>query len=91
MSEYAETEVSRTPELVVYCRNWCGHCAQARAWLDERNISYVEIDVDADDQARERAAGFNEGRLHTPTFEYGTEVCVDFRPDRLCFILGIDG
>ena len=33
---------------------------------------------------------FNEGRLHTPTFECGTEICVDFRPDRLCEILDIE-
>jgi len=82
--------VPGSPELIMYCRPWCGHCAQARAWLSERGIPYVEIDVDEDDQAREHAAAFNDGRLHTPTFEYGSEVCVDFRPERLCFLLGVE-
>jgi len=74
----------------MYCRSWCGDCARARAWLESRGIPYVEIDVERDPDARARASGHNEGRLHTPTFEYGTEVCVDFRPERLCFLLGIE-
>ena len=78
------------PELVMYCRTWCGHCRLARAWLAERDIPYVEIDVEEDPAARDRAAGYNEGRLHTPTFELGSEVCVDFRPERLCEMLGVE-
>jgi len=77
-------------DLVMYCTPWCGDCRRARAWLDARGISYVEVDVSEDMVARETAAGFNEGRLHTPTFEYGADVCVDFRPDRLCEMLGIE-
>lgn len=74
----------------MYCRSWCGHCARARRWLDERGIDYVEIDVEADPNARERAAGFNEGRLYTPTFEYGDEVCIDSCRGWLCETLGMD-
>lgn len=73
--------------LTVYCRSWCGDCRRALAWLDEQSIAYTLIDVDDDADARERAASFNDGRLHTPTFELGDDVCVDFRPDRLREIL----
>ncbi len=69
--------------LIVYCRSWCGDCRRAKHWLDEHGIAYIEVDVDEDLDARERAAGFNEGRLHTPTFERGDDVCVDFRVERL--------
>ncbi len=78
------------PPLLVYCRQWCGHCMQARHWLDARGVDYVELDVEEDPAAHERAAALNDGRLHTPTFECGTEICVDFRPERLCEILGIE-
>lgn len=78
------------PRLVMYCRSWCGDCARARRWLDEHGIDYVEIDVEDDPGARERAAGFNKGRLHTPTFEYGEEVCIDFRHGWLCETLGVE-
>lgn len=69
--------------LVMYCRSWCPDCRRARAWLDERGVAYVEVDVDRDPEARDRAAALNEGRLHTPTFVIGGDVCVDFRPERL--------
>ena len=78
------------PDLVMYCRTWCGDCRRARAWLAERQIPYVEVDVEEDPAARERAASHNHGHLHTPTFELGPEVCVDFRPERLCEMLGIE-
>ena len=75
--------MSETPEVIMYCRPWCGDCARARRWLDEHNITYTEVDVEIDDEARQRAASHNAGRLHTPTFEIGDGVCVDFKPERI--------
>lgn len=71
------------PSIVMYCRSWCHDCKRAREWLDTHGIEYEEIDVDLDVEARERAARLNEGRLHTPTFEIGEGVCVDFRPEQI--------
>lgn len=79
-----------TPEVIMYCRSWCGDCARARRWLDDHDIPYTEIDVEANPGARERAAAHNAGDLHTPTFEIGDGVCVDFRPDRLSELLGLE-
>jgi glutaredoxin len=90
MSDLDASHGSETPEVVMYCRTWCGDCARARRWLDAHNIPYTEIDVEADPNARERAAGHNDGQLHTPTFEIGDGVCVDFRPDKLSKLLGIE-
>lgn len=78
------------PTLYMYCTPWCGDCRAARAWLADRGIEYVEIDVSEDMAMRAKAAAHNEGRLHTPTFEYSDAVCVDFHPDKLCTILGIE-
>lgn len=75
--------VDESAGLIVYCRAWCGDCRRAKAWLDDNGIPYTEIDVDKDRDARDRAAGFNNGDLHTPTFELGDGVCVDFRPEKL--------
>lgn len=79
---------ARAGGVVMYCRSWCPDCARARRWLDENQIPYTEIDVDDDLAARSHAEGLNEGRLHTPTFEIGSGVCVDFRPDTLNALLG---
>ncbi len=80
----------RELDLTVYCRSWCSDCKRAKAWLDERGIAYVEIDVDADSDARAYAESINDGRLHTPTFVCEEGTCVDFRPERLCELLGIE-
>jgi glutaredoxin len=89
MHDRPDTTAGDAPELVMYCRTWCGDCARARAWLDEHDIPYTEVDVDGDDDARMHAAGLNDGRLHTPTFTLGDGVCVDFRPEKLRDLLGL--
>lgn len=85
MSEFGTGAASDAGDarLIVYCRSWCPDCRRAKVWLEENGIAFVEVDVDLDDDARERAASLNNGRLHTPTFERGSEACVDFRPDRI--------
>jgi mycoredoxin len=79
-----------TPRVIMYCRSWCGDCRRARAWLQENGIPYTEIDVEEDADAHSRAADHNGGHLHTPTFEIGDGVCVDFRPDKIKELLGME-
>jgi len=76
--------------VIMYCRSWCADCARARRWLESHNIPYVEIDVEMDADARRRAESHNDGRLHTPTFEIGDGICVDFRPETIKELLGLD-
>jgi len=82
--------VNESTGLVMYCRSWCPDCARARVWLEEHQVPFREVDVDDDREARAHAEELNEGRLHTPTFRIGEGVCVDFRPERLKDLLGLD-
>jgi mycoredoxin len=88
--ESSAPKTADQPEVKMYCRSWCGDCRRARAWFDAHHIAYTEIDVEEDPNAHARAAAHNDGRLHTPTFEIGDGVCVDFRPDKLKELLGIE-
>ena len=90
MGDEASPGLPEGTQLVMYCRSWCPDCRRAREWLDEHGIPYVEVDVDDDYDARAYAADINEGRLHTPTFEIGKDTCVDFRPERLSELLGLE-
>lgn len=74
--------------LYVYCTPWCPDCMRARNWLKANNVPFVEVDVSVDSSARARAAAFNEGRLHTPTFECRGRVVVDFDEGRVRDIIG---
>lgn len=86
----AKESAEESVGVVMYCRSWCPDCARARRWLDDRGIPYIEIDVEQNPQDRMHAESLNDGRLHTPTFVVGDEVCVDFRPERLEDMIGID-
>jgi mycoredoxin len=86
--EPASPNSGQTPQILMYCRSWCGDCRRARAWLDANHIPYTEVDVEEDPSARARAESHNDGSLHTPTFEIGDGVCVDFRPEKILELLG---
>ncbi len=32
----------------IYSKSWCGYCAQAKALLDAKRVTYTDIDVTAD-------------------------------------------
>lgn len=90
MSDEITTGTGDEPQVIMYCRSWCGDCRRARQWLEANGIPYIEIDVERDADAHARAAAHNFGRLHTPTFEVGEDVCVDFRPEILKRLLAVD-
>lgn len=75
--------------LVIYCRQWCGDCMRALRWLDERDVEYDICDVEREPAGRAFAESVNDGRLHTPTFSFGEETCVDFNVPWLCERLGV--
>lgn len=37
------------PRIVLYSASWCHHCQEARDYLAERNIPYINRDVEQDD------------------------------------------
>ena len=44
----ASTPLVKRDELVLYTTSWCGYCRQARKYLNDRGISYVEKDIEKD-------------------------------------------
>jgi glutaredoxin len=65
-------------EVVLYCARWCKDCRKAKAWLEERSLSYVEVDIDLDLGARKKIREWTNGRLITPAFEICGTVVLDF-------------
>ena len=68
--------------VIMYCRSWCGDCAQGQGVAHGTQHPVHRDRRRARPEARDRAAAHNDGRLHTPTFEIGDGVCVDFNPTR---------
>ncbi len=40
-------------EVIVYSKNMCGYCVQAKNWLKNKNIEYKEINIEEHPEARE--------------------------------------
>ena len=36
----------------IYTTSWCPYCVRAKRLLDKKGVSYQEIDVEGDDEAR---------------------------------------
>ena len=39
-------------QLTIYSRSWCSFCAQAKALLEQKNISFNEIDIELHPEKR---------------------------------------
>ena len=74
--------------ILLYCTSWCPSCRRARRFLDERELTYTEIDIDKTPGARERLRELTGGTLTTPTFDINGEIVVNFDRDRLQQVLG---
>jgi glutaredoxin 3 len=55
-----------TTKIEIYTTPWCGYCARAKALLDRKGITYVEIDVSSTPGAREQMIQRAEGRRTVP-------------------------
>jgi glutaredoxin len=75
--------------LVLYCTPWCPSCNRARAYLKERNIPFVEIDISRDRAAAQRVRGWARGSETTPTFDIQGTIVVNFDKEKLDKALGL--
>jgi len=66
------------PDIQIYTKPGCPHCAGAKADLQHRGVPYVEHNVLADPDALKRMLALNGGRRHVPTLVEGDKVTVGF-------------
>lgn len=83
-----QREEAATPEpppaaVVMYCTPWCPACRRARAYLNEKKISFVEIDISRDRTAAAQVRQWANGNETTPTFLINGKVIVNFRIEEL--------
>ena len=46
----------------IYSTNWCPYCANTKRFLDERDIEYEEINIEAEGMSREDLEKITGGR-----------------------------
>jgi glutaredoxin len=74
---------ARQADVVLYCTPWCPSCRQARAYLKERGIQYVEVDISRDRDAAQQVRKWANGNETTPTFEIRGTIVVEFNRAKL--------
>jgi len=81
----------RMSEIIMYSTAGCGDCRRAKLFLKERNISFREVNVDADPEAEELILQVNDGRRTVPTFAVDGRYfsCSPFNAYKLSSELGI--
>jgi len=58
------------PIIKIYGADWCGDCRRARRFLNEHNIPYEWINVDADKTAEQFVIKTNRGYRSIPTLVF---------------------
>ena len=51
-------------EVIVYSKNMCGYCVQAKNWLKNKGVEFKEINIEEQPEAREFIIG--EGHRTMP-------------------------
>ena len=76
-------------EIIFYGVSWCGDCRRARQIFADKNIKFIDIDVDQDQKAAEFVKQLNGGFRSVPTiiFPDGTSLT---EPDVLTLARKLD-
>ena len=54
-------------EIIFYGVSWCGDCRRARQALAEKNIQFIDVNIDQDPKAAEFVKQLNRGYRRVPT------------------------
>jgi len=66
------------PEVLIFTKRGCPHCAAAKEDFCRRGMAYQEVDALGDAEALRRMLELNGGRRHVPTIVEGDRVTVGF-------------
>ena len=66
----------------LFVKSWCDWCSEAKDWLDERGITYEELDVSSDAAARKEMFELT-GQTKAPCIDVDGEILADFDTDQL--------
>ena len=75
----------------MYTTRWCGDCFRAKWFLNQRQISFEEINIENTPGAADFVIRANDGKRRVPTFEVDgrTFHCSPYDPDKLSRELGL--
>lgn len=72
-------------EITLYTSPWCGDCRRTKQFLQERGVTYREVNIDETPEAEALVLRVNDGRRKVPTLEVDGRyfACSPFDPYQL--------
>ena len=61
------SETTNNELITLYTSNWCAHSMSVEGFLDKNDITVAKINIDGDQEARERLIEINNGYASVPT------------------------
>ncbi len=74
-------------KVKVYSTLTCPYCKMAKSFLDEKGVSYEDLNVAADAAARDEMVK-KSGQMGVPVIEVDGEVIIGFDRERLAGLIG---
>lgn len=62
----ADTDFS-TDNITMYTTSWCGDCRRAKRVFSDFGVSYIEVNIEEDEDAAELVQSLNNGLRSVPT------------------------
>ena len=56
--------------ITVYGAPWCPDCRRSKQFLGEQRIPYLWVDIDEDEEGRNRVQALNDGKQIIPTIVF---------------------
>jgi glutaredoxin len=75
-------EETKTRQVRLFVKPYCGWCHEAREWLNDRGIEYETLDVIGDTRALQEMVALS-GQTLAPVIEVDGSVLADFDTDQL--------
>ena len=67
-------------EIIVYSAPWCPHCREAKRFLDQHQLAYTDINIDATPEAADEVIK-RAGKRAIPQFVIDGEWVQPYSPD----------
>lgn len=77
------------PNVTMYSTSWCVFCHRARLFLDDKDVTYTEIDIEANEDAALQVEQWNRGNRTVPTFDIDGNIYTNPSPAQLSELLNL--
>lgn len=71
--------------ITMYSAGWCPDCRRTKRFLNERGVTFREVNIEEDEQAEELVLRVNSGKRKVPTLRVGERyfACSPFNAQKL--------